>query len=308
MKICFMGTPDFALKALDTLIKNGYNVVCVYTKEPKAKGRSSKLIHTPVAQYAFAHNIAVKHPKTLKLAVVQEEFLKQKFDLVVVAAYGLILPKVILESPKYGCINIHASLLPKWRGASPIQMAIKNQDTQTGITTMLMDEKMDTGDILLQQATAILSTTTFESLWNELGDIGAHLIVKTIKQLENGTLEPLKQDNTLATYAPILKKEDGQLNFNKSATEIASTIRAYNPYPSTYFTYNNIVIKVKRAAVVSAPNHNFKSGEIISAKPLLIACQKDYLQPLVLQKAGKNPLEVEEFLRGFTFKVGDVLE
>jgi methionyl-tRNA formyltransferase len=301
MKICFMGTPSFAVHALKAILKAGYNVSHVYTKEPKPKGRGEILQKSQVHEYAENIGIPVLTPKSLKKQEVQQEFIAQNFDVCVVASYGLLLPKVILEAPKHGCINIHGSLLPRWRGASPIQMAIAAGDSTTGITTMQMGVGLDDGDMLLKAETPITKDTTFLSLYEELSHIGASLIVETLKKLEQGQLTPIKQDDALVTHAKILLKEDGLITFNEPAEVIERKIRAFNPFPSTYFVHNNEIFKILKASVVKE-KHQLSPGEIISQDGTLkIACEQDVLQIQIIQRQGKKALPIEDFLKGFRF-------
>ena len=295
-----MGTPSFALEALKSLINHNYNVVSVYTKAPKPNGRGGVISKTEVHKFAEELNIPVFTPKSLKKKEAIEEFLEQKIDICIVASYGLILPKAIIEAPKFGCINIHGSLLPKWRGASPIQMAIKHGDTITGITTMKMSEGLDDGDMLLKEEIPITPETTFLSLYNKMTKVGAKIIIPTINGVINGSIEPIKQDEQHVSYAPIIKKEDGLIDFNKDAIEIDRMIRAFNPFPSTYFYNNNYQLKILKSKPI-IENHNYKIGEIISLKPLLIACKQNILEIQIIQREGKKPLPSSEFVKGYQF-------
>ncbi len=313
MKICFMGTPTFASKALLAILNAGYEISCVYTRAPKPAGRGYKIITSSVYDLAIEKNIEIETPKSFKRSIdEQQKFLDKKFDLVIVASYGLILPKSIIESPKYGCLNIHGSLLPKWRGASPIQMSIANGDSETGITIMKMDEGLDTGGMLLKKSVPITNNTTFLSLYEELGNIGAELIVQALDLLKKGKLVPEKQNDDLSTHALILKKEDGLINFNESALSINQKVRGFNPFPSTYFNYQNEVIKVLETEVITdIDTSSYSCGEIISRgnnKELLITCKNNVIRITKLQRPSKKPLLTEELLKGFQFETGYIIE
>ncbi|MDR2007725.1 MAG: methionyl-tRNA formyltransferase [Alphaproteobacteria bacterium] len=309
MKICFMGTPTFASAALQSILQAGYDVDCVYTRLPKPAGRGQKVITSSVYDLATEYGIEIQTPKSLRKSTEeQEKFLSYNFDLVIVASYGLILPSQVINAPKYGCLNIHGSLLPRWRGASPIQMAIASGDTTTGITIMQMDYGLDTGDMLLKREVAITQDTTFLSLYNELTLLGAELIVEALNLLQQGKLVRQKQDDSLATLAPILTKEDGLLNFNTTAQEINQKVRGFNPFPTTYFYYKDEVIKVLETEVV-ADAHGYTCGEIINKnnKELLIACKNSAIKINKLQRPSKKPLLTEEVLRGFNFENGYII-
>ena len=303
IKIGFMGTPLFAVEALKAILNNSiYEVVVVYTKAPKPKGRSSVLQFSDVHQYALDNNLKVLTPASFKFLEVQEEFAKYNLDLVVVASYGLILPKKVLSSPKFGCINIHASILPKLRGASPIHHAILSEE-KTGITIMQMDEGMDSGDILLTQEVDITNSTTFTSLYNDLTKIGASLVLKAMDLIFKGQIKPIKQDNTIASYAKILNKNDGKIDWAKFATHIEKQIRAFEVFPGSYFFYKEDLIKVIKATVIKTNDFKeYKVGTIVNNNSLQIMCgDGNLLQIDVLQKQGKKPLTYGEFKKGNVF-------
>jgi methionyl-tRNA formyltransferase len=233
MRIIFMGTPDFAVPALQALLASEHDIIAVYTREPKPKGRGMKLQKSPVHLLANEHNIPVYTPKSLKKSkAAQAEFAALNADIAVVAAYGLILPQEVLDAPRHGCLNIHGSLLPRWRGASPIQHAIWKGDSETGITIMQMDAGMDTGDMLLKKTVPITQQTTSMSLFNDLSTLGGEAILETLSNLDRLTAE--KQDEAQATYAPMLIKVDGEINQDASPQEIDRQIRALNPWPGTF--------------------------------------------------------------------------
>jgi len=248
MRVIFMGTPDFAVPALQTLIDSQHNVIAVYSQPPRPKGRGMQLAKSAVQVLAEAHDIPVYNPKSLKKSIEeQEKFAALNADVAVVAAYGLLLPNVVLDAPKYGCINIHGSLLPRWRGASPIQHAIWKGDDVSGITIMKMDVGMDTGDMILKAETPITSGTTAQSLFDELSSMGGNLILNVLDNID--TIQPEKQDDALATHCPMLKKSDGEININASAFEIDCQIRGLNPWPGTYIQGQKGRVKVLKAHV-----------------------------------------------------------
>jgi methionyl-tRNA formyltransferase len=306
-----MGTPTFASKSLEAILNAGYNVEVVYTRIPKPAGRGNKIITSAVYDLAMDKGIEIQTPKSLRKSKEnQEKFLSYNFDLVIVASYGLILPKTIIDAPKYGCLNIHGSLLPKWRGASPIQMAIASGDKTTGITIMQMDEGLDTGDMLLKKEIPITNSTTFLSLYEDLTKIGSKLIVETLNLLQQNKLIKEKQDDTLSTLAPILTKEDGLLNFNETALQINQKVRGFNPFPSTYFNYKDEIIKVLECEVVNNVDTYYTCGEIINKnnKELLIACKDSIIKINKLQRPSKKPLLTEELLKGFVFEDGYIIK
>lgn len=271
MRIVFMGTPDFAVPCLEALINNGHIVTLCVTKPDMPVGRKQILTAPPVKNVAIKNDIKVFQPDNLKNDDAYNTILNEAPDVIVVVAYGKILPKNILDIPKYGCVNVHASLLPKLRGASPIQWSIVTGEKETGVTTMLMDVGLDTGDILLTAKTNISDSDNAQTLHDRLSCLGADLILETLNGLENGTITPIKQPDTDTSYAPIIKKEMGLLDFNKSARELFNLIRGFNPWPCCYFLYNNKRIKVFSAAI--GGNTSLEAGkvEIINNKPF-VAC------------------------------------
>lgn len=238
LRIVFMGTPDFAVTALDALATSGHDIICVYTRAPKPKGRGQSLQLSPVHEYAQAHGLPVRHPGSLKSDAAQAEFANLHADLGVVAAYGLILPRAVLDAPRYGCLNIHASLLPRWRGASPIQRAIAAGDAQTGITLMQMDTGLDTGPMVAKKALTIHPRTDATGLHDALAALGAAMIEEAVNRLaREGGLEAEPQDDALSTYAPLLKKDEGWIDWDaRTAEEIDRLVRAFTPWPGAWTT------------------------------------------------------------------------
>ena len=302
MKIMFMGTPDFAKTNLETLALRGYDVCCAVTQQDKPQGRKMVLTPPPVKEYALSKDIPVLQPITLKDGAFLKELEKYNPDLIVVVAYGKILPKYILDYPKYGCINVHGSLLPKYRGSAPVQWAVINGDKETGVTTMYMNEGMDTGDILLQQKFDILENETSGELMERMAGIGAELLVKTLENLSD--ISPIKQDEKEATYAPMLKKEMGLINWKSSAGEIKNLINGLNPWPTAYFKTEKGVIKVYSAEAKSC-EMNEKPGTVVSAEDTLdIMTGDSVLKIKELQLQGKKRMNAADFLRGCKIEKG----
>ncbi len=296
MKIVFMGTPDFAVKALEALAAK-HEVVCVYTREPQEAGRGKKLTKSPVHEFAEAHGILVRTPKTLRSAEAQAELKALQADISVVAAYGLILPQAVIEAFPLGCINIHGSLLPRWRGAAPIQRAIEAGDNESGITIMKVVEKLDAGDMLLKGSVPITAETTGETLHDAMAGLGAELIVKALDNWQNLHAEP--QDERLVTYAAKIDKAESRLDFSMPAEVLERKIRAFNPYPAVYFEYGGERYKILRAKVV---DESGEAGAILDgAGRLVIACGDKALEVTEIQRQGKKKMPTEELLRGMNF-------
>ncbi len=296
MKVVFMGTPDFAVPALERLIKE-HDVVCVYTREPKLSGRGNKLNKTPVHLVAEANGIEVRTPKTLRNIDEQQKFAALNADVAVVAAYGLILPLPVLEAYSFGCLNLHASLLPRWRGAAPIQRAVEAGDAKSGVTVMQVAEGLDTGDMLLKGEVEITSTTTGGELHDKLALVGADLISAVLSDIKSFTPQPQPQDG--ACYAAKIDKSECKLDFNQKAEVLCRKIRAFNPYPAMFFEYGGERFKVLEAhkAEKYAP-----AGTIIEENnSLLIACADGALNITQIQRQGKKLMSIGELLRGFHF-------
>ncbi len=306
MKIVFMGTPDYAVKTLEKLISSSHTVAAVFAQPDKPVGRKQILTPPPVKVTAEKYNIPVYQPQSVKTGEALDIIKEIAPDVIVVVAYGKILPKEILTSAKYGCVNGHASLLPKYRGASPIQWCIVCGEEKTGVTTMLMDEGMDTGDILETVEVLINDTETAEELFERLSDISADLMLSTIEKLEKGEIIPKKQEGK-ATYAPIIKKEMAQLDFNKSAKELYNAVRGYYSWPCAYFFIDNKRIKVIKAAIGQKTTQ--KAGTVVDSNgKLSIACGDGYaLDILVLQAEGSKAMEAKQYLCGKQIAVGTVI-
>lgn len=308
MKLVFMGTPDYAVNTLEALITAGHNVAAVFAQPDKPVGRKHIITAPPVKVCAEKHGITVYQPNTLRDGKAEEILKEIAPDAIVVVAYGKILPKEILEIPKYGCVNGHASLLPKYRGASPIQWCIVCGETETGVTAMKMDEGMDTGDILKTVRTEIGAEETAEELFERLSGITAELLVNTLADLGKGNITPKKQDEKNASYAPIIKKEMAQLDFiNMTAKEIHNAVRGYYSWPCAYFFLENKRVKVIKAAVVG--NTGAKAGTVIkSTYSLVIACKDGTAVELVtVQPEGSKPMSAKQMLCGRPIANGTVI-
>jgi methionyl-tRNA formyltransferase len=305
LRIIFMGTPQYAVPALQAICRAGHDVVAVYSQPPRPSGRGHNIVKSAVHQAAESLGIPVFTPTSLRSEDIQKEFAGLNADVAVVVVYGLMLPKAILDAPKNGCINIHASLLPRWRGAAPIQRAMLAGDKDTGVTIMKMDEGLDTGDMLLQEIIPITTSSTSEEIHDRLFDIGSELIVEVLHDLEIGALDPQSQPSDGATYAAKLTKDEGLLDWNLSADELERKIRALNPWPGVWFDYKGERIRVLEAEVAHLQVEG-KVGEILDEQ-LTVACGKYSLRLLKVQKAGGRALQAREFLNGTPMSIGDRL-
>lgn len=301
-----MGSPEFALPTLKKLIDSEHEVICVYTQVPKPAGRGHKLRKSPIHEYAEANNILVRYPKSLKDINEQKLFDELKADIGVTAAYGLLLPKEVLESPKMGCINIHPSLLSRWRGAAPIQQAIIAGDIETGVCIMQMDEGLDTGDILLKENIQFDDNYNAELLHDELSELGAEMILLTLDGLENKTIIPQKQSDEGVTYAKKITKDECKIDWNKPVKDINNMIRGLSPYPAAYFIYKNEKIKILEAEIYKG-NFDYPAGKVID-NFLTVMCGKGALSPTKVQRSGKKSMSTQDMLRGFPIPDGTILE
>ena len=308
MKIVFMGTPDFAAGALKSLIDNGHEVVLVVTQTDKPKGRGKEVQFTPVKKVALEYGIEVFQPVKVKLEEAVEKLRSYNADVFVVAAYGQILSKEILDMPKYGCINIHASLLPKYRGAAPIQWSIIDGEKVTGVTTMMMDVGLDTGDMLDKCEVVIEDNETGGSLHDKLMEAGAKLIIETLEKIEAGTCVRTKQDDSMSCYAKMLDKKLGDIDFSKSAEEIERLIRGLNPWPSAYTRINGKNLKIWEAEVLDK-DYEGENGQIVSVgkNHMIVKTGKGALDIKNLQIEGKKAMDISDFLRGNAIEEGTVL-
>ncbi len=296
LRLVFMGTPDFSVSILAALIDAGHEVVCVYSQPPRKSGRGQKVQLTPVHAFAEENGIEVRTPLSLKGQDEQEAFAALQADCAIVAAYGLLLPKAVLEAPKYGCLNAHASILPRWRGAAPIQRAIEAGDEVSGVTIMQMDEGLDTGDMLLVQPVGILPETTGESLHDELSMESAKLVLEALRAVAGGFVKPHKQPEEGVTYAKKLEKEESRIDWSQPAVQIERKIRAFTPWPGTWFACGKDRIKIIDAEVVEI---NGEAGHRLEEDGLVIACAEGALRLKKVQRSGKGATDAQSFLRGF---------
>lgn len=303
MRLAFLGTPDFSVAALEALIAAGHEIACVYSQPPRPAGRGKALRPSPVHQAAEARGIEVRTPASLKSSEEQEAFAALDLDAAVVVAYGLILPKAILDAPTFGCFNIHASLLPRWRGAAPIQRAILAGDRVSGVTIMQMDEGLDTGPMLLREEIAIGPEMTAGDLHDGLAALGARMVVDTLASVEAGTVEPVAQPQAGITYAEKLRKEEAAIDWRRPAADILLTVRAFNPFPGAFFLFGGERFRVLEADIVSLHGD---PGHVLDGD-LAIACGDRAIRPRVIQRQGKKPMTLEELLRGFAIPAGTVL-
>ena len=309
MKIIYMGTPDFAVLPLEALYEDGHEIVLAVTQPDKPKGRGHKLQASPVKEYALSKNIPVYQPESAKTDDAYEYLASLGADIFIVAAYGQILPQKVLDIPKYGCINIHASLLPRYRGAAPIQWSIINGETITGVTTMQMNAGLDTGDMLVKEEVEITPTDTGETLHDKLAIAGVTAIRKTISAIKDGTLNPEKQDDEKSCYAPMINKTTGYIDFSKSAAEINNLVRALNSYPYASTTYNGTRFKVIASKVTENNAEEEEYGKILSVTKdgILVKCGIDALLITDVQFEGKKKMPVSEFIKGNTIDTGIIL-
>lgn len=298
LRTVFMGTPEFALASLEGLLNCGVNLVGVYTQPDRPKGRGKKLAASPVKKLALEHDIPVFQPQKLRDPLAIKELQELQPDLIIVVAYGQILPKAVLDIPRYHCINVHASLLPKYRGAAPINQAIVNGETETGVTTMLMDVGLDTGDMLVKMSLPIGPDETAGQLHDRLALVGRKALEETLNQLCAGTLAPEKQDDKLTCYASMMKKEDGLIDWQRSATEIHNLVRGLNPWPGAYTSLDEEVLKIASTGVEM--DKSAEAGTILSADKtgVRVACGDGTLVIGELQLPGKKRLSAMNFLSG----------
>lgn len=306
MKILFMGTPGFAVPCLESLIKAGHNICGVFTQPDKPKGRGHKLTAPPVKEVAIKNNIEVFQPDKIRNAETLSIIKDLEPEIIVVVAYGKILPKEIIDYPKYGCVNVHASLLPKYRGAAPIQWSIINGEKTTGVTTMYMNEGLDTGDMLLKSSTIINDDETSGDLHDRLSFIGADLILKTLNEISKGTIKRKKQNDDEASYSTMLDKSLCNIDWNKAAINIHNLVRGLNPWPTASTILNGNILKIHKTKVSNIKGGS--PGEIISLNPFVVSCSGDTsLEILELQLLGKKRMSSEEFLRGHKIKIYEKL-
>lgn len=299
MRIVFMGTPDFAVPVLEALTESKHEVVAVVTQPDKRKGRGKEMQYTPVKTAALNHGIEVYQPAKVKDEEFQNVLRDINADVIVVVAFGQILPPSIIHMPKYGCINVHASLLPKYRGAAPIQWAVIDGEKETGITTMQMDEGLDTGDMMLKEVVPVDEKETGGSLHDKLAACGGKIILETLQKVEDGTVTYTKQDDSKSNYAKMLDKNLGKIDFTKKAVEIERLIRGLNPWPSAYTKLNGKTLKIWDADVLEGENETPGKIVNITKDQIWISTGEGILAVNELQLEGKKRMNTEDFLRGY---------
>lgn len=310
MKVVYMGTPDFSVGALEALIKAGHEITAVVTQPDKAKGRSGQMQFSPVKECAVRHGIPVFQPVRIKTPEAIEELKKYEADIYVVAAFGQILSRQILEMPRYGCVNIHASLLPKYRGAAPINQCIIDGEKETGVTIMQMDAGVDTGDILTQKKVIIEDKETAATLFEKLAQAGSELIVETLPLIAEGGITPVRQDERLASHVKMMDKSMGRIDWTQDAVSIERLVRGLNPWPSAYTFCQNKSVKIWNSdALDGNPGKDVQPGTIVAvAKDFFdVSCGKGILRIQELQLEGKKRMDTKSFLLGNQWKAGMLL-
>ena len=305
MRIVFMGTPDFAVETLEKIIENGYDVVAVVTQPDKPKGRDKKLSPPPVKECALKHNLTVLQPQRARDEAFVQELKRYNPDAIVVVAFGQILPESILHMTKYGCINVHASLLPQYRGASPIQWAVIDGCKKTGVTTMLMDEGIDTGDILMIREYELAKKETGGSLFDKLSLLGAELLIETLKGIEADSIKPIKQDDEKSSYVKMLTKAMGHIDFTKNANEIERLIRGLNPWPSAFTHMNKKMLKIWDADVsedIEVPQNSPVGTAFISKEKMYVICGSGFLELKEVQLEGKKKNVYRRFFKRKSYR------
>lgn len=323
MKVIFMGTPDFSVGTLNALIEAGHEVTLAVTQPDKPKGRGKTMQFPPVKEAALAHGIEVYQPRRVREEACIQRLRKYEADIIVVVAFGQILPKEILEMPRHGCINVHASLLPKYRGAAPIQWAVINGEQVTGVTVMRMDEGLDTGDMILKEEVRLAAEETGGSLFERLAQTGAELCLRALTAIEDGTATYTPQDHDMATHTTIIKKQLGEIDWKKPAQELERLIRGLNPWPSAYTYLNGKTLKIWKAAVEGQPGNEradrpeagqeqteasakMEPGSVaqVTKDSLTVQTGQGNLRLLEVQLEGKKRMTIDAFLRGFTVDKG----
>lgn len=309
MRVIFMGTPDFAVPSLEALLTK-HEVVLVVTQPDKPKGRGKKMVPTPVKACALEHGIPVLQPEKVKEPEFVEQLRSYEPDLIAVTAFGQILSEPILEMPKYGCINVHGSLLPKYRGAAPMQWSIIDGEKVTGITTMYMAKGLDSGDMLLKAEVEITDKDTFATIHDKMAVTGANLLLDTLDQLEAGTLERIPQDHDAATYAPMITKETGHIDWSKNRQDIINLIRGLNPVPAAYTIYEEEVLKIFGAVISDVQVDGAANGEIVAVvkKGFVVKCGDGCLLITEVQARGGKRMMTDAYLRGHAMKEGILLQ
>lgn len=304
-----MGTPDFAIPSLEALCSSEHEILAVFTQTDKPKGRGKKLAFSPVKEFALTHNITVYQPSSLKKETdIYTPIIKElKPDAIVVVAYGKLLPPEVLEIPSLGCINVHGSLLPKYRGAAPIQTTVLNGDEYGGVTTMLMGEEMDAGDILLMDKVRVMDNETSSEYYNRLSFVGADLLIRTLDELERGKLVPIAQDSSLATFAPMLSKEMSPIDFTQTAEAVHHKICGLSDWPCASCLLEGKKLKVYRSEIVSRESSHHAAGEIVNENDFTVACGTGLIRFTEVQSEGSKRMPASDYLRGHPIKKGAVI-
>lgn len=309
MKLVFAGTPEFAASALDALVSARNEIALVLTQPDRPGGRGMKSLMSPVKLLAQRNHIDVLQPATLKDPVAQERLRQTGADIMIVAAYGLILPQAVLDIPRLGALNIHASLLPRWRGAAPIQRAMLAGDRETGICIMRMDAGLDTGPVLMSEATPVSDTDTAQTLHDRLATLGARLVVRTLAEIEKGTLQAQPQPEQGVTYAHKINKAEAKIDWSEACDAVDRRIRAFSPFPGAHAVIRGVELKLWRAAsqLASPSSPSVAPGQVLAAGPqgVVVACGEGVIRLLELQRPGGKRLAVADFLRGFSIVPGD---
>lgn len=304
MKVIFMGTPDFSVGTLEALIAAGHEITLAVTQPDKPKGRGKSMQYPPVKEAALAHGIEVYQPKRIREPECVEYLRKYEADIMVVVAFGQILPKEILEMPKYGCVNVHASLLPKYRGAAPIQWAVINGEKVTGVTTMRMDEGIDTGDMILKEEVTLDAEETGGSLFDRLAQTGGELCVKTLAAIEEGTATYTPQNHEEATHTSMIKKQMGEMDWTKSAQELERLVRGLNPWPSAYTHLNGKTLKIWKSSVLEKESGKEPGTMEVGKNTIAVQTGNGMLQLEEIQLEGKKRMQTDAFLRGVSLETG----
>ena len=304
LRIIFMGTPDFAVPILHSIKESGHNIISVYTQIPKKKNRGQKEGLTPIHEFSEQNNIKVRHPEVLDMVEELEFFKKEKPDVVVVVAYGKILPKRLIDIKSIKFINVHASLLPKWRGAAPIQRSIMNLDKETGISIMKIIQKLDSGPVLMKSKIKISKDDNYEKISKELSILGAKMIIESLQLIEQNKAKFTEQDEKFASYAKKIDKSEAKINWNEKANKVIAKINALYPSPGSWFEY-----KGSRVKIIKAQERNLqgKPGEILKEN-FTIACEENSIEILELQKEGKKKMITSEYLKGNKLEIGTIVE
>jgi methionyl-tRNA formyltransferase len=307
MRIIFMGTPDFAVPCLDSLVENGYQVVAVVTQPDRPKGRKGELTPSPVKQAALRHNLDVLQPEKVREPGALDEIEKLDADLLVTAAYGQLLPKRLLDMPRLGCINVHASLLPRWRGGAPIHRAIIEGDKESGVTIMRMVQKLDAGDMISRVVLPIEDTDTAESLFHKLSEAGAKLLIETLPSIEAGTITETPQDESLVTYSPELSRDDERIDWTKDARRLFNQVRGLNSWPVAFTYMDHKVMKIWQARIQEEKSEpRTTPGTVVDVvkDAIIVQCGTGTLALTEIQPAGKRRMMVSDYLRGVKLAPG----